>query len=74
MKIAMSEAKNSLSEVKGRLDITQENITELEDIVREMIKNETQRKRIFKRGQSGLTPRKVTWGLHGSIFYWNNHN
>ena len=44
--------KNTLDGVNGRLDVTEEKISESEDIGRETIQNEMQRKKILKMNRS----------------------
>lgn len=44
MKTAMSEMKTTTDGIKGRLDITEENISELESIAIEMIQNEMEKR------------------------------
>lgn len=45
----MSEMKNILDEMISRLDIAEENISELEDVAIETIWNKTQRGKSFKK-------------------------
>ena len=43
----MSEVKNTVDEINSRLDITEENINEVESMAVETIESETKRKRIL---------------------------
>ena len=45
----MSEIKNTLNRINSRLDITKDNINELEDIATEIIENETENRRLRKK-------------------------
>ena len=45
MKTKMSEVKNTVDEINGRLDITKENINEVESMAVETIESETKEKR-----------------------------
>ena len=47
MKTKMSEVKNTVNEINGRLDITKENINEVESMAVETIESETKEKRIL---------------------------
>lgn len=47
MKTKTSEMKNTMDEINGRLDITEENVSEADSMVVETIENETKKKESF---------------------------